>query len=103
MSLMWIPAQTTRPPLRTAFSATGTKAPTGAKMIAQSSSCGGDSSDPPAQLAPSFCAKTCPAASPDLVKAETSRPCHRATWAMMWCCGAEPIKTDPFSIAGQAK
>lgn len=101
MSLMWIPAQTTRPPLRTAFSATGTKAPTGAKMIAQSSSCGGESSESPAQLAPSFCAKTCPAASPDLVKAETALPSRDLGDDV--CCGAEPIKTDPFSFAGQAK
>ena len=28
MSLMWMPAQTTRPPLRTAFSAIGTSSPT---------------------------------------------------------------------------
>src|SRR5215510_13310104 len=31
MSLMWMPAQTTRPPLRVAASAAGTSAPTGAK------------------------------------------------------------------------
>ena len=50
---MWIPAQTTRPPLRTWLSAVGTRAPTGAKMIAESSGSGGASSDPPAQAQPS--------------------------------------------------
>jgi len=49
---MWIPAQTTVPPLDTAFRATGTSAPTGAKMIAASSASGGVSSEPPAQAAP---------------------------------------------------
>ena len=53
MSLMWMPAQTTRPPLRTAFSAVGTRSPTAAKMMAISSGCGGVSSDPPAHAAPS--------------------------------------------------
>ena len=40
-SLMWMPAQTTRPPLRTCSSASGTSAPTGAKRIAASSASGG--------------------------------------------------------------
>src|SRR5262245_23836764 len=53
ISLMWMPAQTTRPPLATARSATGTSAPTGAKMIAASSSSGGSVSEPPAHSAPS--------------------------------------------------
>jgi hypothetical protein len=34
MSLMQMPARTTRPPLRAAFSAKGTRSPTVAKMIA---------------------------------------------------------------------
>ena len=38
---MWMPPQTTRPPLRTWRSASGTRAPTGAKMIAASSGSGG--------------------------------------------------------------
>ena len=50
---MWMPAHTTTPPFRTAASATGTSAPTGAKMIALSSSTGGLSSGPPAHSAPS--------------------------------------------------
>ena len=41
MSLMWMPPQTTRPPLRTARSAAGTSAPTGANRIAASSGSGG--------------------------------------------------------------
>jgi len=45
---MCIPAQTTRPPLRTDLNAAGTSAPTAAKMIAASSATGAGSSDPPA-------------------------------------------------------
>src|SRR6185312_857463 len=41
-----MPAHTTRPPLRTALSATGTRPPTGANMIAASSGSGGASSEP---------------------------------------------------------
>ena len=52
MSLMWMPPQTTRPPLRNAASAAGTSAPTGANRIAASSGSGGCSSDPPAQSTP---------------------------------------------------
>jgi len=59
-----MPPQTTRPPLRTAASASGTRAPTGAKMIAASSASGGRSSEPPAQTAPSERANSCPAVSP---------------------------------------
>ena len=69
MSLMWMPAQTTVPPLRDGRSAAGTSAPTGAKMIAASSCAGGASSDPPAQTAPSARAKACAGASPGRVKA----------------------------------
>jgi len=69
MSLMWIPAQTTRPPLRTARNASGTRSPTVAKMMAISSGTGGGSSDPPAQAAPRLLAKACVLVSPDLVKA----------------------------------
>src|SRR5215471_13982357 len=41
MSDMWMPPHTTWPPFFTARKAAGTSAPTGAKMIAASSSCGG--------------------------------------------------------------
>src|SRR5712692_5286170 len=41
MSLIWIPAHTTVPPFATARSATGTRAPAGAKMIAAFSGSGG--------------------------------------------------------------
>jgi hypothetical protein len=57
------------PPFFTALSASGTRLPTGAKMMAESSGSGGFSSDPPAQTAPSEVAKRCDAASPDRVKA----------------------------------
>ncbi len=53
----------------TAFSAAGTSAPTGAKMIAASSGSGGVSSEPPAHAAPSSRAKSCAAVSPGRVKA----------------------------------
>ena len=41
MSLMWMPAQTTEPPLTSTRRAAGTSAPTGAKRIAASSVSGG--------------------------------------------------------------
>jgi hypothetical protein len=37
MSLIWMPAHTTVPPRATALSASGTRAPSGAKMMAASS------------------------------------------------------------------
>ena len=52
MSLMWMPPQTTWPPLDSIASAAGTSVPTGAKMITASSSENGVSSEPPAQVAP---------------------------------------------------
>jgi len=69
MSDMWMPPQTTRPPFFTALSASGTSAPTGAKMMAASSRSGGISSEPPAQTAPSDRANACAAVSPPRVKA----------------------------------
>ena len=69
MSLMWMPAQTTRPPFRVARSAAGTSAPTGANRIAASSGAGAGSSVPPAHAAPSPRAKLCAATSPGRVKA----------------------------------
>ena len=48
---MWMPAHTTTPPFARARSAAGTSAPTGAKMIAASSSSGGRSFEaPPEEL-----------------------------------------------------
>ncbi len=70
---MWIPPQTTTPPLRTARRAAGTSAPTGAKMIAASSGSGADVSESPAQTAPSERANSCACSSPGRVKAKTLR------------------------------
>ena len=55
---MWMPAQTTRPPLRTWRSASGTRAPTGANRIAASSGSGGASPDACADAQPSARAKS---------------------------------------------
>ena len=49
---MWMPALTTVPPGAMARSAAGTRAPTGAKRSAASSSSGGASFDAPAHSAP---------------------------------------------------
>ena len=92
MSLMWIRRTPTVPPLASAFSASGTSPPTGAKMIAASSACGGCSSEAPAHTAPSSSANACAAVSPARVKAYTSRPCQRATWAMMWAEAPKPYR-----------
>src|SRR5690606_2389506 len=68
-SLMWMPPETTAPPRSTAFSAAGTRAPTGAKSSAASSGSGGASVDAPAQAAPRRRANACPSASPSRVNA----------------------------------
>src|SRR4051794_41897540 len=52
MSLMWMPAQTTLPPLATEASAAGTSSPAGAKMMAASSGSGGGSLEQPPPPAP---------------------------------------------------
>jgi len=80
MSLMWMPAQTTVPPGAIALSAAGTSGPAGAKISAPSSSCGGRSSLPPAQTAPSDRANAWVSSSPGRVNAYTSRPWWTATW-----------------------
>src|SRR6266545_1189608 len=90
MSDMWIPAQTTVPPFATAPSATGTRAPTGAKRIAASSSSGGRSSEPPAHSVPSSRAKFWASVSPGRVNANTRRPCARATCATMCADAPNP-------------
>lgn len=69
MSLMWMPPERTEPPLRTALSALGTSAPTGAKINAASSGSRGLASDDPAQTAPRRWAKACANWSPGWVKA----------------------------------
>lgn len=53
MSLMWMPPQTTAPPLRTDASACGTGAPTGAKIRAASSASGAAPVESCAEAAPS--------------------------------------------------
>lgn len=66
---MWMPAQTTVPPLRTARKAVGTSAPTGAKMSAASRLAGVATSLAAARVQPSSSAKACAAASPARVNA----------------------------------
>ena len=51
MVLIWMPPSTTVPPLRTEARAAGSKAPTGAKMMAASSSTGDRSCELPAHTA----------------------------------------------------
>src|SRR5882762_4891618 len=63
------PPQTTTPAFRTARSACGTSAPTGAKRIAASRGAGGSSSDEPAHTAPSSSARCCASRSPGEVNA----------------------------------
>src|SRR3982750_3843849 len=64
MSVMWMPAQATMPAGDTRDSASGTSAPTGAKMIAASSGSGGASVDAPAHAHPSSRALAGPAVRP---------------------------------------
>ena len=60
--------------LSDSFSAAGINAPTGAKIKAASSFSGGDSSELPAQTAPSLSANSWAFISPGLVKAKTFFP-----------------------------
>lgn len=87
---MWMPAQTTVPPRASTFSADGTSSPAGAKTIAASSSSGGASPEAPAHSAPSSRANAWPSVSPARVKANTRRPCRRATCATMWAEAPKP-------------
>ena len=100
---MWIPAQTTRPPLRTAFSARGTKAPTGAKMMAASSGSGGACPESPAHAAPRAKAKS--------LRGRIARPSegeHRAALPSghlrQYVRGrAEAVEPQPIRIAGDGE
>ena len=96
-------AATTTPPLRTARSAAGISAPTGAKMIAASSSSGGRSSELPVQAAPSSRANACASSSPArregvhlpaLVSCDLSDDVGG---------GAEAVDPEPLALAGHAQ
>src|SRR5213080_4193538 len=84
-----MPAQTTTPPRARARRAAGTSAPTGAKMIAASSSSGPGSSDGPAHSQPSSSANAAASSSPGRTKPNTRRP--------------EAVEAEPLGIAGEAK
>jgi hypothetical protein len=94
ISLIWMPPHTTRPPALTARSASGTSAPSEAKMIAASSSTGGIASDGPAQVAFRLRANSWATVSPGRVNAYSSRPWERATWIRM--CAAAPNPYNPM-------
>ncbi len=97
---MWMPPQTTRPPLRNARSAAGTSAPTGANRMAASSGSGGASSEPPAHSAPRARAKAWPAASPGRVKAKTRGPASGDLGDDVRG-GAEAVEAERPAVAGQ--
>ena len=85
---MWMPAQTTVAPFAVARSAAGTSSPTGAKMMAASSSSGAAPSESPAHSAPSSRASSWASVSSARVNAKTRLPWWRATWQTM--CAEEP-------------
>ncbi len=87
---MWMPPQTTRPPLRTAASAAGTSAPTGAKMIAASSGFGRRLVRAAGPVRAERAGESLAGRIAGLVKANTRRPCQRQTWAMMWAAAPKP-------------
>ncbi len=87
---MWMPAQTTMPPLRTAARARGTSSPAGAKMITLSSSTGGGWSDPLTDAAPSSDAKR--RDSSPRVTTWTSCPRCSATWITMCADAPNPYR-----------
>ena len=87
IALMWMPAQTTVPPLRDRR-----------QRLGDELACGGEDdrgvellrplADGPARTAPSSRASDWAASSPGRVKAKTRRPSWRASWATM--CAAAP-------------
>src|SRR5262249_33963874 len=102
MSLMWIPAQITAPPLATARNAAGTSGPAGAKMIAASSSSGAGRSDGPAQSAPSSRANAAAGAGggagggPGGARAPAPRPQGGGG-------GADPVRPEPLGVARESR
>ena len=85
---MWMPAVTTVAPFAVARSAAGTSSPSGAKMMAASSSSGAGPSESPAHSAPSSRASAWASVSSARVKAKTRLPWWRATWQTM--CAEAP-------------
>ena len=91
MSLMWMPAHTTDAAAPTARSAAGTSSPTGAKMIAASSSSGAGPSRVAGPLAAELAREGLRRPRrPARVKAKTRRPWCRATWQTMWALAPKP-------------
>ena len=87
---MWMPPHTTVPPGSTSDSASGTRSPAGAKMIAASSGSGGRFVVGPAHSAPSSRANACAPSSPGRVNANTRRPSWRATCVTIWAAAPNP-------------
>ena len=100
---MWMPAQTTTPPLTVAASAAGSSAPTGAKIRAASSAAGGAESEPPAHAQPSARAKACPASSCGRVNAKISRPLRDRDLRDQVRRRAEAVESDARGVAGHAQ
>ena len=96
------PAADDRAALRTAASAAGTSAPTGAKMIAASSALGRRLVRAPAHAAPSERANACASTSPGRVNAKTSRP-WRGDLRDDVRRRAEAVEAEPLRVARHAR
>ena len=90
-------------PWRRALRAAGTRAPTGAKMIAASSSSGGASSELPAQSAPSSLANSCASSSSGSGEGEDAPSLVRRDLGHDVGRGPEAVETEPLGVAGEAQ
>ena len=88
MSLMWMPASANVPAGPSDSSASGTRSPAGAKMIAESRGTGAGSRGPPTEAAPSSRARS--RAWAPRVMTCTSAPCAMATWAVRCALAPKP-------------
>ena len=100
---MWMPPHTTRPPGRSARSARGTSAPSGAKMIAASSATGGSTSEGPA--------RSHPAPARELLRDRVPRPRKHIHLPALPArhldqdvgSGTEPVQADPVRVPAEAQ
>ena len=101
MSLMWMPAQTTSPPLRTARSAAGTSVADGREDDRGVERLGRRSSEPPAQSRRARGAKSCACASPGAGEGEDPPALPAGDLRDDVRRGAEAVEAEPLGVAGQ--
>ena len=97
---MWMPAQTTVPPLASARSAAGTSAPTGAKMIAASSGSGGAAPDVAGPLGAELAREALRRVVAGAREREHAPALVAGDLADDVRGGAEAVEAEPLGVAG---